>query len=161
MVSEKLKYYLNKLRKQETGLMEIKVKYLKDIEKIQPLSIGDWIDLRSAIDITLDTGEYALIPLGIAMDIPVGYEAHIVPRSSTYKKWHIIQANGMGIIDNSYCGDDDEWCMPVIAICKTEIHKNDRICQFRIIDRQPMVAFKEVETLNHANRGGFGSTGSN
>lgn len=139
--------------------MDIRIKYLADIEKLEKIQKGDWIDLRAAEDVDLKKGEFKLIPLGIAMELPNGYEAHIVPRSSTYKKFKVIQANHMGIVDCSYCGDGDEWKMPVIAMEDTHISKNDRICQFRIMQNQPSITFNEVDTLGHEDRGGFGSTG--
>lgn len=104
-------------------------------------------------------GDFALIPLGIAVKLPFGYEAHIVPRSSTFKTWGIIQTNGIGIVDNSYCGDDDQWMMPVYATRDTEIHVNDRICQFRIMENQPKIIFHEKDHIGLINRGGIGSTG--
>lgn len=138
----------------------IKVKYFdKTIDKISVIDKGDWIDLRAAKDVAMKAGEFALIPLGVGMKLPASYEAHIVPRSSTYKKWHIIQTNHMGVIDNSYCGEDDQWMFPAYALADTEIHKNDRICQFRIMEKQPKIKFKEVDHLNSQSRGGFGSTG--
>lgn len=139
--------------------MEIKIKYFTDIEKIKQIPNGDWVDLRSAKDITLKKGEFAIIPLGVGMKLPFGYEAHIVPRSSTYKNYGIIQTNHMGVIDNSYSGDNDQWGMPVIAMRDTTIHKNDRICQFHITQKQPDFEFTEVECLDTKSRGGFGSTG--
>lgn len=139
--------------------MEIKIKYFTDIEKIKQIPNGDWVDLRSAKDVTLKKGEFTIIPLGVGMKLPFGYEAHIVPRSSTYKNYGIIQTNHMGVIDNSYSGDNDQWGMPVIAMRDTIIHKNDRICQFRITQKQPDFEFTEVECLDTKNRGGFGSTG--
>jgi dUTP pyrophosphatase len=139
--------------------MKIKIKYLRDIEPIKEIENGDWIDLRCAEDIHLTKGEFKLIPLGVAMELPEGFEAHIVPRSSTFKKYKIIQANHMGVIDNSYCGDNDMWMMPVIAMENTYIPKNDRICQFRIIEKQPSFDFDVVETLGNVDRKGFGSTG--
>lgn len=139
--------------------MEVKIKYFTDIEKIKQIPNGDWVDLRSAKDVTLKKGEFAIIPLGVGMKLPFGYEAHIVPRSSTYKNYGIIQTNHMGVIDNSYSGDNDQWGMPVIATRDTTIHKNDRICQFRITQKQPDFEFTEVECLDTKNRGGFGSTG--
>lgn len=139
--------------------MEIKIKYFTDIEKIKQIPNGDWVDLRAAKDVTLKKGEFTIIPLGVGMKLPFGYEAHIVPRSSTYKNYGIIQTNHMGVIDNSYSGDNDQWGMPVIAMRDTTIHKNDRICQFRITQKQPDFEFTEVECLDTKNRGGFGSTG--
>lgn len=139
----------------------IRVKYFRDIEPIQEFENGDWVDLRAAEDIDLKKGDQALIPLGVGMILPDGYEAHIVPRSSTLKKFGIIQGNHMGIIDNSYSGDEDEWMMSVIATRDTHICKNDRICQFRIMHKQPKIIFKTVDHLNQVSRGGFGSTGTN
>ncbi len=141
----------------------IKIKYFTDkIEKLCYIDgKSDWIDLRAAEDVTLKAGEFKLIPLGVAMQLPQGYEAHIVPRSSTFKNFGIIQTNHQGVIDCSYCGDNDQWRMPVYAVRDTEIHVNDRICQFRIMENQPKIVFDEVEHLEGADRGGFGSTGTN
>lgn len=122
---------------------------------------SDWIDLRSAEDVVLKKGEFKLISLGVSMKLPKGYEAHIVPRSSTFKNFGIIQVNSVGIVDYSYSGDKDIWKYPVLATRDTEIHKNDRICQFRIVENQPMIIFNEVIKLDDTNRGGFGSTGIN
>ena len=108
----------------------------------------------------MKAGEFKLIPLGVAMQLPPGYEAHLVPRSSTYKNFGIIQTNSCGIVDGSYCGDDDMWRMPALAVRDTVIHVNDRIAQFRIYKNQPQIEFEEVTTLGNANRGGFGSTGT-
>ena len=141
--------------------MEIKIKYFTDIQPIEKIEKGDFIDLRSAEDIDLDAGDFAIIKLGVGMKLPEGYEAHIVPRSSTYKKWGIIQTNSVGIVDNSYSGDNDQWMMPVLAMRDTHISKNDRICQFRIVEKQPDVVFTVVEKLDDTSRGGFGTTGSN
>lgn len=139
---------------------KIKIKYFdKDIDKLKITDIGDWVDLRSAETIHLKKGEFHLIPLGVGMKLPEGYEANIVPRSSTYKNFKIIQTNHMGVIDNSYSGDTDQWMMPVIAMEDTTINKNDRICQFRINEKMPMIELEEVEHLDEVSRGGFGSTG--
>ena len=139
----------------------IQVRYFSDrIEKLQPpTNSANWVDLRSAEDVVLKQGEFRLISLGVAMKLPEGYEAHIVPRSSTYKNFGIIQANHHGVVDNAYSGDNDLWRMPVIAMRDTEIHVNDRICQFRIERRQPDIIFEEVKHLDDTDRGGFGSTG--
>lgn len=141
---------------------EIKIKYLNDsIEKLEYIdSKSDWIDLRAAEDVEFKAGEFKLIHLGVAMQLPKGCEAHIVPRSSTFKKWGIIQTNHCGIIDNTYCGPNDWWRMPVYALRDTKIEKGDRICQFRIYENQPTLVFNEVEELEAENRGGFGSTGT-
>ena len=112
---------------------KIKVKYHTDILPLKINDKGDWIDLRAAEDMKLWAGHDYYIPLGISVELPEGYEAHIAPRSSAFKRWGIIQANSVGVIDNSYCGDNDIWMMPVYATRFTKIHKNDRICQFRII----------------------------
>lgn len=140
---------------------KIRIKYFTDkIEKLTYIEgKSDWIDLRAADDVILKAGEFKLIPLGIAMELPQGYEAHIVPRSSTFKNFGIIQTNHQGVIDCSYCGDNDQWFMPVLAIRDTQIHINDRICQFRIMENQPHIDFDEVESLEGVDRGGFGSTG--
>lgn len=142
-------------------MKEIKIKYfdpsLKRIEKIEK---GDWIDLYSAETIELNRGEQALIPLGVAMQLPQGYEAHLAPRSSTFKKWGILVANSFGVIDESYCGDNDEWKLSAYATRRTIINKGDKICQFRIFEKQPEIVFIEVDKLNNEDRGGFGSTGS-
>lgn len=139
----------------------IEIKYFTDkIEKLTYIDgKSDWIDLRAAEDVSLKQGEFRLIPLGVAMKLPAGYEAHIVPRSSTFKNFGIIQTNHQGVVDGSYCGDNDQWFMPVYAVRDTQISLNDRICQFRIVENQPKILFKEVSSLSGADRGGFGSTG--
>ena len=138
----------------------IKIKYFdQEIEKISKIDKGDWIDLRSAEDVAIKKGEYRLIRLGVGMILPDGYEAHIVPRSSTPSKFGIMSANSVGIIDNSYSGDADEWMFPAVALRDTIIFKNDRICQFRIVKNQPEIVFDEVDHLGEKSRGGIGSTG--
>ena len=139
----------------------IRIKYFTDkIEKLTYIDgKSDWIDLRAAEDVSLKKGEFALIPFGIAMELPQGYEAHVVPRSSTFKNFGVIQTNHMGVIDESYCGDNDQWFYPAIAMRDTVIHVNDRIGQFRIMEHQPKIEFKEVNKLDGIDRGGFGSTG--
>lgn len=142
--------------------MEITIKYFNDeLEEITKVDKGDWIDLRAAENVSLKAGEFKLIPLGIAMQLPKGYEAHVVPRSSTYKNFGIIQTNHQAVIDESYCGDNDQWYYPAYALRDTEIKVNDRICQFRIMEKQPEITFNKVSKLNNANRGGIGSTGRN
>ena len=143
-------------------MKEIKIKYLNDdITRLEYIDgKSDWIDLRAAEEVELKAGEFKLIHLGVAMQLPEGYEAHIVPRSSTFKKWGIIQTNHCGIVDNSYCGPNDWWRMPVFALRDTKIEINDRICQFRIQKKQPTLVFNEVEEMEAKNRGGFGSTGT-
>ena len=140
----------------------IRIRYVSDqIEKLTYIeNKSDWIDLRAAEDVVMKQGEFRLISLGVAMELPAGYEAHMVPRSSTFKNFGIIQANSMGIIDGSYCGDNDIWRFPAIAMRDTQIHVGDRICQFRIMKNQPTLVFEVVEHLEGADRGGFGSTGT-
>lgn len=138
----------------------IPIKYHTDISPIEVNPLGDWVDLRAAEDVDMKAGEFRLISLGVSMKLPAGYEAHVVPRSSTYKNWGIIQANHMGVIDNLYSGDNDIWYFPAIAVRDTRICKNERICQFRIMEKQPTLMFDEVEKLFDADRGGIGSTGT-
>jgi len=141
------------------SLKKIEIKYLSDITPLYSTGYGDWIDLRSAETVTLKAGEFKLIPLGVAMQLPEGYEAHVVPRSSTFKTWGIIQTNHMGVIDESYCGNNDQWMFPAYATRDTTINFNDRICQFRIVEHQPDIVFETVYDLLGKDRGGFGSTG--
>lgn len=142
-------------------MQSVKIKYFTDkIERLRYIDgKSDWIDLRAAEDVVMKAGEWKLIPLGVAMQLPEGYEAHVVPRSSTYKNFGLVQTNSMGVIDASYCGDNDQWFVPMYAVRDTEIHVNDRICQFRIMENQPTINFTEVESLEGPDRGGFGSTG--
>lgn len=142
--------------------MNIKIKYFtEDIDRLTYVEEGksDWIDLRSAETIELKAGEFKLIPLGVAMELPQGYEAHVIPRSSTFKNYGLIQTNSMGLIDETYCGDNDQWFIPVYATRDTVVNKNDRICQFRIMEHQPKIEFEAVDKLSGVDRGGFGSTG--
>ena len=120
---------------------------------------SDWIDLRAAETVALKAGEFRLISLGVSMKLPQGYEAHLATRSSTFKKWGVILTNGVGIIDESYCGDNDIWHFSALAMRDTVIEKGDRICQFRIMEKMPAVAFETVEFLSAPDRGGIGSTG--
>ena len=140
---------------------EIKVKYFVDgIDELCAVAgKSDWIDLHAAEEVTLKAGEFRLIPLGVAMALPEGYEAHIVPRSSTFKNYGILQTHSMGVVDGSYRGDNDQWRMPVYATRDVTIEKNARICQFRIVRNQPPLTFTRVEHLDGPDRGGFGSTG--
>ena len=141
----------------------IKIKYFTDkIEKLRYIAgNSDWIDLRVAEDVVMKKGEFRLIRLGVAMELPQGYEAHVVPRSSTYKNFGLIQTNHMGVIDESYKGDADEWKWPALAMRDTEVHVGDRLCQFRIMKHQPQINFLEVDSLENEDRGGFGTSGTN
>lgn len=161
MMNQKI---LKKAKEEEKNTMDtetIKIKYFADIEPIVPIQNGDWIDLRAAEDVHIKKGEFRLISLGVGMKLPDGYEAHIVPRSSTYKNFKIIQSNHQAVIDNMFCGPQDCWRYPAIAMEDTVIHKNDRICQFRIMKKQPEIHFETVKELSGKSRGGFGSTGKN
>ncbi|MCM3366011.1 dUTP diphosphatase [Bacillus safensis] len=141
--------------------MQIKIKYLDETQtRISKIEKGDWIDLRAAEDVAMGKEEFKLIPLGVAMELPEGYEAHVVPRSSTFKHFGIIQTNSMGLIDESYKGDNDFWFFPAYALRHTEIKKGQRICQFRIIEKMPEVELIEVDHLGNDDRGGHGSTGT-
>lgn len=166
-------------------MLEIKIKYHADIERIKKIEEGDWIDLRAAEDVFIPFMKSEMISLGVSMQLPEGYEAHVLPRSSTFKNFGIIMTNGMGIIDNSYCGNNDIWKFPAFCLRNSDmretqikdepyrlweyvndpdnhgsqIRKGDRICQFRIVKKQPEIMFTEVEELTGKNRGGFGSTG--
>ena len=139
----------------------IKIKYHSDaIDKLDYIDgKSDWIDLRAAEKVEFKAGEFKLINLGVSMKLPEGYEAHVAPRSSTFKNFGLLQANSIGIIDNSYSADEDIWRWPALAMRDTVVHVNDRICQFRIVKNQPKIEFMEVEHLDGPSRGGFGSTG--
>ncbi len=141
--------------------VDIKIKYFSDkIERLEYIGgKSDWIDLRAAEETSFKAGEYKLIPLGIALQLPAGYEAHVVPRSSTFKNFGLMQTNSMGVIDETYCGDNDQWFVPMYATRDTVVHVNDRIAQFRIMEHQPEVRFRVVDKLGGEDRGGFGSTG--
>jgi dUTP pyrophosphatase len=140
--------------------MQIKIKYFNDkLLPLEKITKGNWIDLRASRSIVLRKGESLNIPLGIAMELPQGYEAHIVPRGSTFKNFKIVQTNHMGVVDTTYCGDTDEWSMPVLAVENTVILMNERICQFRIMESMCEFEFITVKTLGNVDRSGFGSTG--
>ena len=141
--------------------MKVYIKYfVEGLTPVQKIEKGDWIDLRAAEDVEMKAGDWGFIRLGVGMILPEGYEAHVAPRSSSYKTWGIIQTNSLGIVDNSYSGTNDIWKYPVLAMRDTEIKVNDRICQFRIVQKMPKVEFVEVSELDVEDRGGFGSTGS-
>lgn len=157
---KELRKYMKQAGLEITKSKTIKIKYFdQEIEQIQKISVGDWIDLRSAEKVELKAGEYKLLRMGVGMILPDGYEALVLPRSSTPSKFGIIMANSMGVIDNSYSGDSDEWRFPAVAIRDTVIEKGDRIAQFRIMKNQPGIKFEIVDHLNDVSRGGIGSTG--
>ena len=132
-----------------------------NMPKLEKVDNGDWIDLRASVGGAFKKGDFALIDLGVSMRLPEGYEAHIAPRSSTFKHWGIIQCNSVGVVDNSFSGTNDVWKMPCFFTRDTVIEPNDRICQFRIVEKMPQVEIEEVENLDNTSRGGFGSTGKN
>lgn len=153
-----VKELMEEIKKEDA--LEIEIKYFNEnLEKVNKITQGDWIDLRSSKDVSIKKGEFALIPLGVAMKLPEGYEAVVAPRSSTFKNFGVIETNSIGVIDNSYSGNDDQWFFPAYALRDTEIKFNDRICQFRIQKRMPEILFTEKEYLEGENRGGHGSTG--
>ena len=143
--------------------MNIRIKYFSDeIERLRYIDgKSDWIDLRAAEEVSLKEGDFALINMGISVQLPRGYEMIIAARSSTFKNFGLIQTNAIGVVDESYCGDDDIIMMPVYATRDTQVHVNDRLCQFRILRHQPEIVFEEVDSLENESRGGFGSTGKN
>ena len=141
--------------------MDVYIKYFEpDLVPLEKLAKGDWIDLRAAEDVELKAGEFRYLRLGVGMILPEGYEAHIAPRSSTFRNFGILVANSVGVVDNSYCGEADEWRTPVYAVRDTVIHKNDRVVQFRIMEKQPEISFVTVDRLREESRGGLGSTGT-
>lgn len=140
-------------------MKNIKIKLLRGLNTVSPQESGDWIDLRAAEETKLAAGEYRAIPLGAAIELPRGYEAIVAPRSSTFKHYGILAANSLGVIDESYRGEGDEWHFLAYATRPTVIHAGERICQFRIIKHQPAYRLKWVERLKGKNRGGIGSTG--
>lgn len=142
--------------------MNIKIKYFNsEMPKLELIEgKSDWIDLRVSEDVELLQGQFKLLPLGVAMELPLGYEAYVVPRSSTYKNYGLLQANSMGVIDESYKGNEDMWKLPVIASKNIRINKYDRVAQFRIQKKMPEVTFEEVDFLDNEDRSGFGSTGN-
>ncbi len=140
--------------------MEILIKYHNpELQPLESLTVGDWIDLRAAGRVELKQGQFFMISLGVSMKLPEGYEAHIAPRSSSFRKWGFLQVNSVGVVDNSYSGTNDVWMLPVYATRDAVVELNDRICQFRIMERMPRVTFRTVDTLDDTDRGGFGSTG--
>jgi dUTP pyrophosphatase len=158
--TDEISPYRSRPSKTERKPLDIKIKYFdKTMTKLEKISIGDWIDLRAAQDIELKKDEFKLIPLGVAMELPYGYEAHVAPRGSTFKNFGIIETNSVGVVDESYKGDDDQWFMPAYALRDTKINKDERVCQFRIMRKMPKVNFVEVDELGNDNRGAHGSTG--
>lgn len=141
---------------------QIKIIYHnQNIDKIVNIeNKSDWYDLRAAETVEMRAGDYKLISLGVSMKLPEGYEAHVAPRSSTFKNFGVLQTNSFGIIDNSYSGTNDIWRFPALAMRDTVIHEGDRICQFRIMKKQPQIEFIEVNELDETDRGGIGSTGT-
>lgn len=140
-------------------MKKIKFKQLRNVYPFGVMKEGDWIDLRAAEEVKMCAGEYRAIPLGVAMELPRGYEAIMAPRSSTFKNYGILMPNSIGVIDESFKGEKDEWHCLAYATRNTVIHEGDRICQFRIIKHQPKVCLHLVKHLKSRSRGGIGSTG--
>ena len=153
--------------------MKIRIKYFEEATKLKKIAKGNWIDVYANKDVFVKVNERAMIPLGFALELPSGWEAHLAPRSSTFKTWGIIQTNSVGVVDDTYIGDNDQWHMPVYClegkgtelidgeeIKGTWIRKGDKIAQFRIMEVMPEIEFDEVESFGNSDRGGFGSTGS-
>ena len=147
-------------------ILTIKVKYLNDaVPRLKKINVGDWIDLYAAEETVIIKNDFKLVHLGVAIQLPKGYEAILAPRSSTFKNWGCIQTNSIGIIDETYCGDEDWWRLPLYCLkpnksYATIINAGDKIAQFRIIKHMPEVQLEEVKTLGNKSRGGFGSTGT-
>lgn len=144
--------------------MKIKIKYLQDATRMNKITKGNWIDVYAYEDTFVPEGERAMINLGFALELPKGWEGHLAPRSSTFKTWGIIQTNSVGVVDDTYIGDNDIWHMPVYCLqAKDEngtwIKTGDKIGQFRIMEVMPEIEFEEVESFGNQDRGGFGTTG--
>lgn len=148
--------------------MKLRIKYFKGATKLEKIAKGNWIDVYARVSTFIPQGEYGVVPLGFALELPKGYEGHLAPRSSTFKTWGVIETNSFGIIDDTYIGDNDEWGMPFYCLVGkhilngkrgTHIRKGDKIGQFRIMEVMPPLEFEEVEILGNPDRSGFGSTG--
>lgn len=153
--------------------LNIRIKYFDGAVRLKKIAKGNWIDVYANKDIFIKHNERAMIPLGFALELPKGWEAHLAPRSSTFKSWGIIQTNGVGVVDDTYIGDNDQWHMPVYCLVPkdvqvvegkeekgTFIKKGDKIGQFRIMEVMPQIEFEEVESFGNCDRGGFGTTGT-
>lgn len=160
-------------------MVSCKIKYFDDLmPRMKHTKIGDWVDVRASsvlkndkpvkweIDddgkefVSYNFFDHLLIKLGFAMQFPSMYEAHVLPRSSLFKNKGLILVNGMGIIDHSYRGDNDQWLFPALAMRPGKIYKHERIGQFRLIQRMEKLQFLEVNLFNSEDRGGLGSTGT-
>lgn len=152
--------------------MIIRIKYFDKATKLKKITKGNWIDVYANKDVFVKCGDRAMVPLGFALELPEGWEGHLAPRSSTFKTWGIIQTNSVGVVDDTYIGDNDQWHMPVYClqgkyvendngeeIKGTWIRKGDKIGQFRIMEVMPEIEFEEVESFGNEDRGGFGTTG--
>ena len=153
--------------------MIIRIKYFDKATKLKKITKGNWIDVYANKDVFVKCGERAMVPLGFALELPEGWEGHLAPRSSTFKTWGIIQTNSVGVVDDTYIGDNDQWHMPVYCLQGKEIEsengeevkgtwirKGDKIGQFRIMEVMPEIEFEEVESFGNKDRGGFGTTGT-
>ena len=149
--------------------MNIRIKYFEAATKLKKITKGNWIDVYARKDVFVPLGERAMIPLGFALELPKGWEGHLAPRSSTFKTWGLIQTNSVGVVDDTYIGDNDEWNMPVYClkghdskdgVAGTLVKCGDKIGQFRIMEVMPELEFEEVESFGNMDRGGFGTTGA-
>lgn len=153
--------------------MKMRIKYFEGATKLEKITKGNWIDVYANKDVFVKCGERAMVPLGFALELPEGWEGHLAPRSSTFKTWGIIQTNSVGVVDDTYIGDNDQWHMPVYClqgkdiesengeeVKGTWIRKGDKIGQFRIMEVMPEIEFEEVESFGNKDRGGFGTTGT-
>ena len=153
--------------------MIIRIKYFDNATKLKKITKGNWIDVYANKDVFVKCGERKMVPLGFALELPEGWEGHLAPRSSTFKTWGIIQTNSVGVVDDTYIGDNDQWHMPVYClqgkdiesengeeVKGTWIRKGDKIGQFRIMEVMPEIEFEEVESFGNKDRGGFGTTGT-
>ena len=157
-------------------MMNLNIKYFEGATKMEKISKGNWIDVYANKDVFVPYMGYAMIPLGFALELPKGYEGYLLPRSSTFKTWGIIQTNSQGVVDDTYIGDNDQWHFPCqctmakttekimveghkVTMMGTWIKKGDKIGQFRIQKAMPDLEFNIVDRLENEDRGGFGTTG--
>lgn len=167
--------FISDLDNQNT--LQAEIKYLEGARELTKISKGDLIDLYAYEDVFIPYMGQTLISLGFSLKLPKGYMAKLYPRSSTFKTWGLIQTNHVGIIDNSYCGNNDIYMYPVqctmakqtekvminghkVTISGTWVKKGDRICQMEICEVPPTIEFNKVDDLQTEDRGGFGSTGT-
>lgn len=148
--------------------MQIRIKYFDNAVKLKKIAKGNWIDVYANKDVFVEEGSRAMVPLGFALELPEGWEGHLAPRSSTFKTWGVIQTNSVGVVDDTYIGDNDQWHMPVFCLQGKDIQDDkkgtlikigDKIGQFRIMEVMPQIEFVEVDSFGNEDRGGFGTSG--